>query len=57
MASIQTAEQLTVSNSIGHYINGSNVSDNSRLLEITNPATGQLSGEFLQQTRKPLKQR
>jgi malonate-semialdehyde dehydrogenase (acetylating)/methylmalonate-semialdehyde dehydrogenase len=42
MASIQTAEQLTVSNSIGHYINGSNVSDNSRLLEVTNPATGQI---------------
>ena len=42
MASIQTAEQLTVNNSIGHYINGSNVSDNSRLLEVTNPATGQI---------------
>ncbi len=42
MASIQTAEQLTGNNSIGHYINGSNVSDNSRLLEVTNPATGQV---------------
>jgi len=42
MASIQTVEQLTGNNSIGHYINGSNVSDNSRLLEVTNPATGQV---------------
>lgn len=42
MVSIQTVEQLSGNHSIGHYINGRNVNDNGRLLEVTNPATGQV---------------
>ena len=42
MASIQSAKNLSGKQSIGHYINGNTVSDSNRLLDITNPATGQV---------------
>ncbi len=45
MASIQTAEHLSEHPIIGHYINGRNVNVTGRLLEVTNPATGQVIRE------------
>jgi len=45
MASTQTAEQLSGHPIVGHYINGRNVKVTGRLLEVTNPATGQVIRE------------
>ena len=42
MTSHQTAEQLSDNDIVGHYINGRNFSDSTRLLDITNPATGEI---------------
>ncbi|MCH7695607.1 MAG: aldehyde dehydrogenase family protein, partial [Proteobacteria bacterium] len=45
MASTQTAEPLSGHPIVGHYINGRNVKVTGRLLEVTNPATGQVIRE------------